>query len=239
MPVLAQNVYSQYELEYLNDSVRKSEYVGRENHVYLHYTDWAEFCSYLQCLNLRPLLRDKKVVFLIEEEIGQYPIDFQARFGIDYSAFSLRPVGIREINRLIWHSQLSSHNGGDFFNEIFDAHPNLLTLPSLMFDSVKETTNELKQAVGAAGSAAEAGRNLQNFDRRLGEELYLLKDRTDKDFLVAMFLRENRVNEQKHAPWLDHAARIVPAVFSAPLFQHCIHIDHRQKASHYAVFGRV
>lgn len=38
-PVLADDVYSQYELEYLADNVRKSEYVGRENHIYLHYTN--------------------------------------------------------------------------------------------------------------------------------------------------------------------------------------------------------
>ena len=40
-PILADDVFSQYELEYLNDNVRDSERVGRENHVYLHYTDWA------------------------------------------------------------------------------------------------------------------------------------------------------------------------------------------------------
>ncbi len=49
-PVLARDVFSQYQLEYLNDNVRKSEWVGRENHIYLHYTDWTIFCAYLQCL---------------------------------------------------------------------------------------------------------------------------------------------------------------------------------------------
>ena len=75
-PVLAADVYSQYELEYLRDNVRKSEWVGRENHVYLHYTDWGIFCAYLQVLNLRPLLEEEKLVFLIGDEISQYPIDF-------------------------------------------------------------------------------------------------------------------------------------------------------------------
>lgn len=76
-PVLADDVYSQYELEYLIDNVRPSEWVGRENHVYLHYSDWAKFCSWLQVLTLRPLLEDKKLVFLIGDEISQYPIDFK------------------------------------------------------------------------------------------------------------------------------------------------------------------
>ena len=40
-PILAKDVYSQYELEYLDDNVRKSEWVGRENHIYLHYSNWG------------------------------------------------------------------------------------------------------------------------------------------------------------------------------------------------------
>ena len=44
----------------------------------------------------------------MEGEIEQYPIDFKMRFGIDYSQYPVRPVGIREVNRLIWHTQLSS-----------------------------------------------------------------------------------------------------------------------------------
>lgn len=55
-PILADSVFSQYELEYLNDNVRDSTRVGRENHVYLYYPDWGEFCAYLQCWSLRPLL---------------------------------------------------------------------------------------------------------------------------------------------------------------------------------------
>ena len=96
------------------------------------------FCAYLQCLDLQALLKDKKLVFLIEDEIEQYPIDFKERFGIDYSQYELEPFHIREINRLIWHTQLSSDNGGDYFNEIFDGHPNMLVMPSLMFDKTTQ-----------------------------------------------------------------------------------------------------
>ena len=76
-PILAADVFSQYELEYLNDNVRPSEWIGRENHIYLHYGNWAEFCSWLQVLNVKPLLGDKKFVFLIGDELAQYPIDFK------------------------------------------------------------------------------------------------------------------------------------------------------------------
>ena len=129
-PLFAADVYSQYELEYLNDTVRPSEYIGRDNHIYLHYPDWPVFCAHLQCLNMRPLLEDKKFVFLIGDGASQYPVDFRERFGIDYSQYPVKPLGVREVNRLIWHTQLSTHNGGDFFNEIFDGHPNLMPLPS-------------------------------------------------------------------------------------------------------------
>lgn len=98
-PILAAEVFSQYELEYLTDNVRKSEHIGRENHVYLHYPDWEVFCSYLQCLNMRPLLEGEKLVFLFGDELEQYPIDFKARFGIDYSQYPVKPLSIREIGR--------------------------------------------------------------------------------------------------------------------------------------------
>ena len=62
-PVLAKDVFSQYQLEYLHDNVRKSEWVGRENHIYLHYTDWEIFCAHLQCLELQPLLSEKSWSF--------------------------------------------------------------------------------------------------------------------------------------------------------------------------------
>lgn len=71
-PVLASDVYSQYQLEYLNDNVRKSEWVGRENHIYLHYSDWTTFCSHLQCLSFKKLLKEEKLVFLIGDELAQY-----------------------------------------------------------------------------------------------------------------------------------------------------------------------
>ena len=143
-PILAADVFSQYELEYLNDNVRKSEWVARENHIYLHYTDWAVFCAHLQVLNLRQLLKDKKFVFLMEGEIEQYPIDFKARFNIDYSKYPVKPITSDEFHRLIWHTQLATHNGGDFFNEVFDHHPNLVALPSVMLEDMHRLLNEAK-----------------------------------------------------------------------------------------------
>ena len=201
-PVLARDVFSQYQLEYLNDNVRKSEWVGRENHIYLHYTDWTTFCAYLQCLELRPLLSEKKLVFLMEGEIEQYPIDFHARFGIDYAQYPVRPIGIGEVTRMIWHTQLAAHNGGDFFNEIFYGHPNLLAYESLMFDSIESLLEDMRRRVRSRQLETETDR-----------QLIQIKHPTDKDLLVAYFLNQQRSNQG-----LDPNARIAPALFFQPHF---------------------
>ncbi|MCQ4994742.1 hypothetical protein NE539_15715, partial [Flavonifractor plautii] len=219
-PVLAADVYSQYELEYLRDNVRKSEWVGRENHVYLHYTDWGTFCAYLQVLNLRPLLAEEKLVFLIGDEISQYPIDFQARFGMDYSQYPVKPVGIREIHRLIWHTQLSSHNGGDFFNEIFDNHPNLVPVESVMLYAIQEQLEKFRSLLKDGGKIvfqhSDGNRSTEQL-QQLADELSHMHNRTDKDIFTALYLAMADLRN------LDPAARIVPAIFFQPHFHnyHC------------------
>ena len=207
-PVLARDVFSQYQLEYLNDNVRKSEWVGRENHIYLHYTDWTTFCAYLQCLELRPLLSEKKLVFLMEGEIEQYPIDFHARFGTDYAQYPVRPIGIGEVTRMIWHTQLAAHNGGDFFNEIFYGHPNLLSYESIMFDNIQKAVAEVKAN----------WRRVDWLTPRLRRQLSRIKRPTDKDFLVALFLDRQDISGS-----LDHGSRIAPALFFQPHFSNMIY----------------
>jgi len=207
-PVLARDVFSQYQLEYLNDNIRKSEWVGRENHIYLHYTDWTTFCAYLQCLELRPLLSEKKLVFLMEGEIEQYPIDFHTRFGIDYAQYPVRPIGIGEVTRMIWHTQLAAHNGGDFFNEIFYGHPNLLSYESIMFDNIQKAVAEVKAN----------WRRVDWLTPRLRRQLSRIKRPTDKDFLVALFLDRQDISGS-----LDHGSRIAPALFFQPHFSNMIY----------------
>ena len=215
--MLAADVYSQYELEYLRDNVRNSEWVGRENHIYLHYTDWGNFCSYLQILNLRPLLEAEKLVFLIEDEIEQYPIEFQSRFGIDYSQYPVKPIGIREIHRLIWHTQLSSHNGGDFFNEIFDNHPNLIAVESIMFYTIQEHLDKLREWLANDGNQAVdtdiilGDGNEEKADLLLNQ-LRQMRDWTEKDLFVVIYLLMADLRS------LDHESRIVPAIFFQPHF---------------------
>ena len=214
-PVFAKNIFSQYELQYLRDNVRRSEDLGKENHVYLHYSDWGEFCAWLQVLEIRPLLEDQKLVFLMEEEENLYPIDFSARFGIDYSKYPLQPVRIREICRLIWHTQLSAHNGGDFFNEIFDAHPNLLCIPSIYLSEMEDSVETLRKGLEICRTLQDALSLFsfwENPDRV--QELYTMHKPSDKDLMVALYLFQKKQTAQ----FLDPASRIVPAVFFQPHF---------------------
>ena len=213
-PILAQDVFSQYELEYLRDNVRRSEDVARENHVYLHYTDWEEFCAWLQVLSMKPLLEEKKLVFLIGDELSRYPIDFQAEFGIDYSQYPVKPVGVREVTKLIWHTQFSTDNGGDFFNEVFDSHPNLLLRFSYMFFSVQDmikTNREVMDSCKSLQMALDAFSSAWN--TRVIEEMYRLRDRTEKDYLVAWYL-----GQEESSKFLDPNARIAPALWFQPHF---------------------
>ncbi len=213
-PILADDVYSQYEIEYLVDNVRNSEYVSKENHIYLHYTDGMTFCAYLQCIDMRPLLKEKKIVFLIEEEIVQYPIDFKKRFGIDYNRYPLKPVSVCEINKLIWHTQLSTDNGGDFFNEIFDSHPNLLLQFSVMYDTVEQDVIlAVRKNLLGAKNLQEAIKRYPNWPPRVVRDLYCMNGPTDKDILVAWFLSRDDCTKP-----LDPASRIVPAIFFQPHF---------------------
>lgn len=230
-PILAKDVYSQYELEYLYDNVRRSEDIGRENHIYLHYSDWSAFCASLQCLNLRKLLKDKKIVFLIGDEISQYPIDFKERYGIDYSKYPVKPIGIRDVHRLIWHTQLASHNGGDFFNEIFDGHPNLLAGPSYIMDKLMAIIDVHRQAMDSFQDEETAVRTLVETEPRVTRELYRLKDRTDKDILVALFL-----GKKGYTLNLDHGSRITPAIFFQPHFEN-INYDLEVNAKKQAVIS--
>ena len=207
-PVLAEDVYSQYQLEYLNDNVRKSEWVAKENHIYLHYTDFMTFCAWLQVLNFKPLMNDQKLVFLMEEERERYPIDFQKEFGIDYSEYTPKPIAVREIKKLIWHTQLSSHNGGDFFNEIFHGHPNLLHDASIMMSNISQATHEALKSMEKDPSAKiQINGVLQN-----------IVHPNEKDLLLTAFLGEGRGGEN-----LDQASRIVPALFIQPHFSNMDH----------------
>ncbi len=202
-PVLTTDLFSQYQLEYLNDSVRPSEWVAKENHIYLHYTDWVQFCAYLPVLDFSQILKDKKFIFLFGDEVSQYPFDFKERYGIDYTQNEVKPLGLREINRLIWHAQLSTDNGGDFFNEICYGHPNLIAFDSIMMEDVEKTLEKSRQRL-------RQNRRDIFYIRQL---LNLKTEPTDKDILVSLYL-----NNRSSIVQPDPEERIAPALFFQPHF---------------------
>ncbi len=217
-PILAEDVFSQYELEYLRDNVRRSEDVAMENHVYLAYSGWGEFCSYLQILDVRPLLEDRKLVFLMEEELSLYPIDFKERFGIDYSAYPLQPVAVHELNRLIWHTQLATHNGGDFFNEIFDGHPNLMAMPSIILSDVEKQIQKTRELLQESKTLEEAREKLPGLSGDVLEGLYREGTFTTRELLLALYFF--RMGYADNTEW---NARIVPALFFQPHFYNLVY----------------
>ena len=103
---------------------------------------------------------------------------------------------------MIWNMQLSSHNGGNFFNEIFDGHPNLLATPSIMIDQLEERIDKLRDAIAEAEKAKKLDLSkLSPSLARSVRELCSMPDRTDKDLLVASFLRDagRYLEERKHS----------------------------------------
>lgn len=217
-PILAHDIFSQYELEYLKDNVRRSDWVARENHIYLHYADWGTFCSWLSLLNLKPLLEEEKFVFLIGEEISQYPIDFKERFGIDYSQYPVKPFSVREFHKLIWHTQLGYHNGGDFFNEIMHDHPYILFDESRYLGEQTEMLVKLQKTTQKAADS-NRGREIEIksdvYNPDVLRELLSLKRVTLKDSFVGFYL-----SLPEHAGCLDKNSRIVPALFYQPHFSY-------------------
>ena len=214
-PILAENIFSYYELSYLFDNVRKSEDIARENHIYMHYDNFEDFCSFLQIADISKLLTGKKIVLLFDEEKKLYPIDFKDKFGIDYSQSAKKKISIRDITRLIYSPQISSHNGGDFFNEVFDSHPNLLMLHSTMFFDIDRMMNDFKKKYHLPQFCIVHNEEINNVEIRIFPNKYLkgVVNPTKKDFFVAYAMG---INDGVGA-W-DKNSRIFPAVYIQPHF---------------------
>lgn len=191
-PIKAEDIYSQYELEYLYENVRKSEWVAKDNHIYLCYSNFEEFENYLQIIDFSEILKDKKFVFLFDTEREMYPIDFKEKFEIDYSRHSVKEINLREIKKLIWGVQYASHNGGDFFNEILDGHPNIICSNSQMMEEYNKAITIIRKGLSKEESAKV----------------------TDKDIFINILMKSFSTNFTT----LDSNSRIVPAVYIQPHF---------------------
>lgn len=132
-PFKVENEDNFYNLGFLNDNVRKSEYVARDNHIYLSYTTLDPLERLMLTCDLEQLLKDKKFVFLIgEKNEKRYPINFKKKFGIDYRKLKPEPYHIEEINR-IYLNEFYSYSGTDFFEGVLNGSNNVLVLNGWFF----------------------------------------------------------------------------------------------------------
>ena len=117
-------------IKYLYDNIRKSENYGDDNHIYLHYSNFNVFCTYLQVMDFEQFLQDEKLVFIFEEEqlYMHYPLNFKKMFNIDYSNVKSKPISINEVKRIFLGLPLNGLSGSMFLENIVDFHPQILTI---------------------------------------------------------------------------------------------------------------
>lgn len=109
-PVKVENEDNFYNLNFLNDNVRASEDYAGDNHIYMFYDTPDPLERLMMTCDLEPVLRQKKLVFLVgEENRKRYPVDFLEEFQIDYNSMSPAPVRVEEIKRVCrWCARLFS-----------------------------------------------------------------------------------------------------------------------------------
>ena len=154
----------------------------------------------------------------MEGEESLYPIDFKERFGIDYSQYPVKHFSVHEFHKLIWHTQLGYHNGGDFFNEVMHDHPYVLFDESRLMDHHMGLMSELRDTMqeiadSSRGLTLKIGSDV-TYAPEMMSEVLSLKKITLKDAFVSFYL-----SRPEHAECLDKNSRIVPALFFQPHFK--------------------
>lgn len=165
-PLLIENEFNSFNLRFLKDNVRRSEDFAGDNHIYLCYENKDALSLLLYYVDLTELCKDRKFVFLTEEERGLYPLDFKERFGIDYSGMEPQRLRVEEMQRIcFWYKRgysgtlfglnLLGHNrhiimryGADLFYESYvKGYPFFQTnLPEqVMKDTARVYTRGLKR----------------------------------------------------------------------------------------------
>lgn len=105
-PLLIENEFNSFNLRFLKDNVRRSEDFAGDNHIYLCYENKDALSLLLYYVDLTELCKDRKFVFLTEEERGLYPLDFKERFGIDYSGMKPQRLRVEEMQRIcFWYKR--------------------------------------------------------------------------------------------------------------------------------------
>lgn len=149
-PLFVENEANEYNLNFLTDNVRPSEDVAMDNHIYLYYENPELFFFTMQATDffyteaLKKNALDKFVYLIGAENKPLYPIDFKARFNIDYSRKPKKDISVHDIKRLIFSWTTQGFSGVSFLNQILDHHPNLITHVYLPFEEYIRVYNFIK-----------------------------------------------------------------------------------------------
>ena len=109
------------------------------------------------------------------------------------------------------------------FNEVFDDHPNLLALTSVMFDNMEKIIQSTRKNIALAKGSKDISQQMLNSGSssqatKAMWELAHMQDPTDKDIIVGYYLSEPMISGR-----LNPAERISPAVFFQPHFSNIVY----------------
>lgn len=99
----------------------------------MYYDTFDELAIVLQIMDLKPLLKDSKFVFLLgEKNRKKYPINFRKRFNIDYSKMKKAPLRIDEMNTF-YLNKFYGYSGTDFFQGVLNGSNDILVVNNWFF----------------------------------------------------------------------------------------------------------
>jgi len=201
-PLFIRNLSHPNHMKFLFDNVRASEDVAMDNHIYLHYANEQKFLEMLCQCDLKPLLKQRKFVFLIgEQNKSIYPINFKKRYNIDYESMPFKPLRVNELKRIVIYNGLPA-SGQDFLFQICAVNKNILPIlvptPFLYLPKLKKEVLKMEFNINDLSCHRTC---------RTPEKYFSLRDPDIFYFLCATFYN-NR--EQKNA------SRISPTILLDP-----------------------
>lgn len=121
-------------IAYITRNIRKSENLGMENHLFLHYDSMDYIVPLLLVHDWTEILSDEKLVITIGMNHKVEPEEFSSVFGIEYSVNDAKELTLEEIQRMIFGWKIANVTGTSFLADIMDFHPCLLTIPDCFFN---------------------------------------------------------------------------------------------------------
>lgn len=227
--LLIREKYSQYDLQYLVDNVRKSEDFGGDNHIYLYYESYEEFCSYMQIIDFTKLCKDKKIVLIFGEDQLEkyYPLDFKNMYNIDYEKIRPQKLRIEEIKRMVLYCEIAC-SGMTFILPVLNKNPCIHAFDGLYFHRELIKNNKI-EAFTKWMSEIEKNTDIEQLISELEYYSSTLYDKeknlfinqvkeicrnnttlTPKEFFIAVFIAKFYCEEE------EYCERITPTILYEP-----------------------